>query len=129
MTFNFFYKSVDEVTIPDHLEMITQSSMYSDLSKWESQILTYKIDTTCEEDVLGFYTHTDFPDEDTVIIECCNADLKNWLIFYGAPEPFTSEWKDVVFHHRDRSLQEICAANYYRWSEFREMIEHPEARQ
>jgi hypothetical protein len=115
MTPSIFYSSPGEVSIPDLLEIKAHHIVYSNATPQEQAILLYKADIT-RKDPVGFYTLADVPDEDLELVHLLNADLKHWLIFYGAPEPGTLEWWTVVVHHRTRTIQDKCAAMYYRYT-------------
>lgn len=116
MTSTCFYQSPEEIPTSDKLEIKAQQIMHSERTPEEMAILLYKIDVS-QEDPLGFYTCKDLPDKDTEIIQGLNADLKHWLIFYGAPELCTLAWWTVVVHHRDKTLQEKCASVYHRYTD------------
>ncbi|TQD28275.1 hypothetical protein [Methanolobus vulcani] len=109
-----FYQSSEEIPLSDMMEIKAQHVLHGEHSLEEQALLLYKIDVS-QEDPLGFYTCQDLPDKDTEFIQCLNADLKHWLIFYGAPEPCTLAWWTVVVHHRDRTTQEKCASIYHRY--------------
>ncbi|WP_292466469.1 hypothetical protein [Methanolobus sp.] len=115
------YSSPSEAGGPELLEINAHFIVYCVASPEEQAILLYKVDVT-EKDVLGFYTLADVPDEDLVLVQILNADLKYWLIFYGVPEPGGLEWWTVVVNHRARPIKEKCAAMYYRYAAISEEL-------
>lgn len=116
------YSSPREASGPEILEIRAHCVTYNDdIAPEEMAILLYRTDVT-ERDVLGFYTLADVPDEDLVLVQILNADLKHWLIFYGVPEPGSLEWWTVVVNHRSISIKEKCAAMYYRYAAISEEL-------
>jgi len=116
------YSSPSEAGGPEIMEIKAHRVTYTeDIAPEEMAILLYRTDVT-EKDVLGFYTLHDVPDEDLLLVQILNADLKYWLIFCGVPEPGSLEWWTVVVNHRARSIKEKCAAMYYRYAAISEEL-------
>jgi hypothetical protein len=95
-----------EITEPDKIEFKAHNFTYNSMTEEERALILYVVDTS-QKHPAGFYTCLDYPDIPEMcdeVIGLLNADLKRWLIFYGAPEPGTLEWWTVVVHHRDVPL-------------------------
>lgn len=103
-------------------EIAYQELQYKELSDVEKRIMFYPpvLSKKCP---FGFYTRADYPTSDHIILDAMNAELKNFLIFNGAPEPLSKEWDRLVEEHRKKSQDEILQAYVARMAEAQIHIE------
>lgn len=103
-------------------EIVYQKLQYKQLSDVEQRILFYP-PVLSEKCPFGFYTRVDYPGYDHVILDMMNAELKNFLIFNGAPEPMSDEWFRLVEEHRKKPQAEVLQAYAARITELQNQIE------
>lgn len=122
------YKPGEFVNPADMIEIKLHKILYHELSEEEEAILFYNVDVT-KPDQFGFYTWANCSNATLDELGAYNADLKHQLIFYGATEPNSEAWQEVVKNHRKIPRHLKVVGVYSRYIEFADQIGLVEARE
>lgn len=122
------YKPGEFVNPADMIEIKLHKILYHNLTEEEEAILFYNVDIT-KPDPFGFYTWENTANATLDELSAYNADLKHQLIFYGATEPGSDAWQEVVRKHRKIARHLKVIGVYSRYIELADQIGHVEARE
>lgn len=122
------YKPGEFVNPADMIEIKLHRILYEHLTEEEESILFYNVDVT-KPDEWGFYTWANCANATLDELGAYNADLKHQLIFYGATEPGSEAWNNVVKNHRKIPRHLKVIGVYSRYIEFADQLGTIEARE
>mgnify|MGYP000951981308 FL=1 len=122
------YKPGEFVNPADMIEIKLHKILYEHLTEEEEAILFYNVDVT-KPDEWGFYTWANCSNATLDELGAYNADLKHQLIFYGATDPHSDAWQEVVQKHRKIPRHLKVVGVYSRYIEFADQLGTIEARE
>jgi len=122
------YKPGEFVNPADMIEIKLHRILYEHLTEEEEAILFYNVDVT-KPDPHGFYTWENTGNATLDELSAYNADLKHNLIFYGATDPDSEAWREVVRKHRKIARHLKVVAVYSRYIEHADQLGIIEARE